>query len=96
MPATRDILGDSVTAHMRTDPTRIQAGLTVAQALDDIRDHEVGPIDSNTSSRAWTYCSRRGGSRWVSSRRGSSTAASPPAAEHEGHRHGPPGDCHPA
>ena len=42
MVAVRDILGDPVAKHMRTDPTRIRAGSSVAQALDYIRDHEVG------------------------------------------------------
>lgn len=42
MPAPQDILGDPVTQHMRTDPTRIQAGLSVAQTLEYIRAHEVG------------------------------------------------------
>ncbi|MBP3955944.1 magnesium transporter [Gemmata sp. G18] len=42
MSTTRQILGDPVTTHMRTDPTRIPAGSSVAQALDYIRDHEIG------------------------------------------------------
>jgi magnesium transporter len=42
MSDTRQILADPVTRHMRTDPTRIQAGSSVAQALDYIRDHEIG------------------------------------------------------
>jgi magnesium transporter len=42
MSAARQILADPVTRHMRTDPTRIPAGSSVAQALDYIRDHEVG------------------------------------------------------
>ncbi len=42
MTAARDILGDPITRHMRTDPTRIRAGGSVAEALEYIRDHEVG------------------------------------------------------
>lgn len=42
MSAARHILADPVTRHMRTDPTRIAAGLSVAAALDYIRGHEVG------------------------------------------------------
>lgn len=42
MSAVRHILGDPVTRHMRPDPTRVRADLTVAEALDYIRDHEVG------------------------------------------------------
>jgi magnesium transporter len=42
MSVVRQILADPVTRHMRTDPTRIAAGLSVAAALDYIRDHEVG------------------------------------------------------
>jgi magnesium transporter len=42
MSTTRQILGDPVTKHMRTDPTRIPAGATVREALDYIRDHEIG------------------------------------------------------
>ena len=41
MPA-RDILTDPVTQHMRTDPTRIPAGSTMGQALEYIREHELG------------------------------------------------------
>jgi magnesium transporter len=42
MSAVRSILGDSVSKHMRTDPTRIKSDLTIADALDYVRDHEVG------------------------------------------------------
>ncbi|VTR91972.1 magnesium transporter : CBS domain containing protein OS=Pedosphaera parvula (strain Ellin514) GN=Cflav_PD3954 PE=4 SV=1: CBS: CBS: MgtE [Gemmata massiliana] len=42
MSSARQILTDPVTAHMRTDPTRIPAGASVAQALEYIRDHEIG------------------------------------------------------
>lgn len=42
MSAVRQILSDSVVLHMRTDPARIQSGLSVAQALEYIRDHEIG------------------------------------------------------
>lgn len=42
MSDAREILADPVTKHMRTDPTRIPAGSTVARALDYVRDHEVG------------------------------------------------------
>jgi magnesium transporter len=35
----RPILNDLVTAHMRTDPTRLRLGQTVAEALDHIRKH---------------------------------------------------------
>jgi magnesium transporter len=42
MSDARQILADPVTRHMRTDPTRIEAGSSVAQALDYIRDHEIG------------------------------------------------------
>ncbi|HET6573826.1 MAG TPA: magnesium transporter [Fimbriiglobus sp.] len=35
--AVRDILNDPVTAHMRTDPTRLKVGQTVAGALDYVR-----------------------------------------------------------
>lgn len=42
MSDTSQILADSVTRHMRTDPTRIEAGSSVSQALDYIRDHEIG------------------------------------------------------
>jgi hypothetical protein len=42
MPDARQLLADPVTRHMRTDPNRIRAGLSVAQVLDYIRDHEVG------------------------------------------------------
>jgi magnesium transporter len=42
MSDARQILADPVTTHMRTDPTRIEAGASVAQALDYIRDHEIG------------------------------------------------------
>ena len=40
--AVREILGDPVTKHMRPDPTRVRSDLTVAQALDYIRNHEIG------------------------------------------------------
>jgi magnesium transporter len=42
MSDARQILADPVTRHMRTDPTRIRAGSSLAQALDYIRDHELG------------------------------------------------------
>ena len=42
MSDARHILADPVTKHMRTDPTRIAAGASVAQALEYIRDHEIG------------------------------------------------------
>ena len=42
MSAVRAILGDPVTKHMRPDTTRVRSDLTVAQALDYIRDHEIG------------------------------------------------------
>lgn len=42
MADTRTILGDPVSQHMRTDPTRIREGLAVAEALEYIRNHEVG------------------------------------------------------
>ena len=42
MSAVRQILGDPVTKHMRSDPTRIRSDLSVAEALDYIRDHEIG------------------------------------------------------
>ena len=42
MSNAHQILADPVTRHMRTDPTRIEAGLSVAKALDYIRDHEIG------------------------------------------------------
>jgi magnesium transporter len=42
MSDARQILADPVTEHMRTDPTRIEAGASVAQALDYIRDQEIG------------------------------------------------------
>ncbi|AWM36412.1 Magnesium transporter MgtE [Gemmata obscuriglobus] len=42
MSDARQILADPVTKHMRTDPTRIESGASVAQALDYIRDHEIG------------------------------------------------------
>jgi magnesium transporter len=42
MPAVRQILGDPVTKHMRPDTTRVRSDLSVAQALDYIREHEIG------------------------------------------------------
>ncbi|MBX3450409.1 MAG: magnesium transporter [Planctomycetaceae bacterium] len=42
MPGIHDILRDPVTTHMRRDPTRLRSDLTVAQAIDSIRDHEIG------------------------------------------------------
>ncbi len=42
MSAVRQILSDSVLQHMRTDPTRLSAGWTVAQALEQIRRQELG------------------------------------------------------
>lgn len=42
MPAVRHILGDPVTKHMRKDVTRVRSNLSVAQALDFIREHEIG------------------------------------------------------
>lgn len=42
MTSPRDILTDPVSQHMRTDPTRVAADGTVAQALDCIRTHEIG------------------------------------------------------
>ncbi|WP_149111374.1 magnesium transporter [Limnoglobus roseus] len=42
MTTARHILGNPVTAHMRTDPTRIPAGSSVGKALEYIRDHEIG------------------------------------------------------
>lgn len=42
MPAVHEILADPVTKHMRPDTTRVRSDLTVAQALDYIRDHEIG------------------------------------------------------
>lgn len=40
MSAVRHILGDPVTTHMRTDPTRLPLGLTTSQALEYVRNHE--------------------------------------------------------
>jgi magnesium transporter len=37
--AVRTILNDPVTSHMRTDPTRLKVGQTVAGALDYVRKH---------------------------------------------------------
>lgn len=37
--AVRSILNDPVTSHMRTDPTRLKTGQTVAEALDYVRKH---------------------------------------------------------
>lgn len=37
MSAIRHILGDLVSLHMRTDPTRLRVGQTVGGALDDVR-----------------------------------------------------------
>jgi magnesium transporter len=37
MSAVRQILGDPVTAHMRTEPTRLTVGQTIADALDHVR-----------------------------------------------------------
>ncbi len=42
MPDPMQILAEPIGKHMRTDPTRIPAGSSVAQALDYIRDHELG------------------------------------------------------
>lgn len=42
MPPIQHILGDSVTSHMRKDPTRIRSDLTASQAIDRIRDQEIG------------------------------------------------------
>jgi magnesium transporter len=42
MSAVRQILNDPVTQHMRTDTAQIRSGLSVADALDYIRDHEIG------------------------------------------------------
>lgn len=42
MSATRQILADPVSKHMRTDPTRIRKGATAGEALEYIRSHEVG------------------------------------------------------
>lgn len=42
MSAVRSILGDAVSKHMRTDPTRIKSGLSIAEALAYVRDHEIG------------------------------------------------------
>lgn len=42
MSTVRHILGDPITRHLRQDVTRVSADLTVAQALDYIRDHEIG------------------------------------------------------
>jgi magnesium transporter len=42
MSAVRQILGDPITKHMRPDAARVRSHLTVAQALDTIRDHEIG------------------------------------------------------
>ena len=42
MSTVRQILGDPVGKHMRSDPTRISASLSVAEALDYIRAHEIG------------------------------------------------------
>jgi magnesium transporter len=39
MSAVRHILGDPVSLHMRTDPTRLRAGQTVGDALEDVRKH---------------------------------------------------------
>lgn len=41
MSAVRQILGDSVTKHMRRDPTRIRSDLSVAGALDAIATQEI-------------------------------------------------------
>ena len=42
MTTVRQILGDPVRKHMRTDPTRVRADLTVAEAIDHIRAHPIG------------------------------------------------------
>lgn len=42
MPVPRDILADRVTQHIQPVPARIQSGSTVAQALEYIREHEIG------------------------------------------------------
>lgn len=42
MSSAAHILSDPVTKHMRTDPTRIGVDSSVAQALEYIRDHEIG------------------------------------------------------
>jgi magnesium transporter len=42
MSAVRHILGDLVSLHMRTDPTRLRAGQTVRDALDYVRKHTAG------------------------------------------------------
>lgn len=42
MSAIHQILTDPVQQHMRTDPTRISSHLTVSQAIQDIRNHEIG------------------------------------------------------
>jgi magnesium transporter len=42
MHAVRQILSDPVVAHMRKDVTRIRSDLSIADALADIRDHEIG------------------------------------------------------
>ncbi|WP_437228864.1 magnesium transporter [Planctomicrobium sp. SH661] len=42
MSEVRQILSDPVTLHMRKDPTRLRSDLTVDQALESIRGHEIG------------------------------------------------------
>ncbi|HVJ80702.1 MAG TPA: magnesium transporter [Planctomycetia bacterium] len=42
MTAARDILHDPVVKHVRADVARIRAGLTVAQTIEYVRDHEIG------------------------------------------------------
>lgn len=42
MSTVRQILADPVTKHMRPDPARVRSDLSVAQALDYIRAHEIG------------------------------------------------------
>src|SRR5581483_9220847 len=37
--AVRTILNDPVTSHMRTDPTRLRVGQSVAEALEYVRKH---------------------------------------------------------
>ena len=42
MSAVRQILGDPVAKHMRSDPARIRSNFSVAEALAYIRGHEIG------------------------------------------------------